>query len=127
MGLSNLQNNNAASIENDFAATNFSHQNNTQIKSIRERTFTSTGAKEITDNDFDQSNTSELYKFSTLYNANPDFQFEYDIFYRKADESEYSDLTSSATRIEDISSLVGPITFPNRIYFSYHCLYFLWI
>jgi hypothetical protein len=120
VGLSNLQNNNAASIENDFAATNFSHQpkegltlsgfailsqNNTQIKSIRERTFTSTGATEITDNDFDQSNTSELYKFSTLYNANPNFQFEYDIFYRKADESEYSDLTSNATRIEDISSL----------------------
>jgi hypothetical protein len=120
VGLSNLQNNNAASIENDFAATNFSHQpkegltlsgfailsqNNTRIKSIRERTFTSTGAKEVTDNDFDQSNTSELYKFSTLYNANPDFQFEYDVFYRKADESEYSDLTSSATRVEEISSL----------------------
>ena len=59
----------------------------------------------MTDNDFDQSNTSELYKFSTLYNANPDFQFEYDVFYRKADESEYSDLTSSATRVEEISSL----------------------
>ena len=120
VGLSNLQNNNAASIENDFAATNFSHQpkegltlsgfailsqNNTQIKSIRERTFTSTGVTEVTDNDFDQSSISELYKFSTLYNANPNFQFEYDIFYRKADESEYSDLTSNAARIEEISSL----------------------
>ena len=119
VGLTNLQNNNAASIENDFAATNFSYspkkgidfsgfaivsKNNTQIKSITERTFTTTDFTETTDNDFDQTNTSQLYKFSTLYNTNPNFQLEYDIFYRTAQEDEFSQITSTATRQEDISS-----------------------
>ena len=120
VGLSNLQNNNAAAIDNDFAATNFSYapneglnfsgfaifsQNNTKINSIRERTFTTTGVTETTDNNFAQVNTSQLYKFSTLYNANPSFQFEYDIFYRKADEIENSDILSTAARQENIASL----------------------
>lgn len=119
VGLTNLQNNNAAAITNDFAATNFTYspkkgldfsgfaivsQNNTKIKSIRERTFTSTGITEKTDNDFDQDNRLQLYKFSTLYNANPNIQLEYDIFYRTANENEYSDITSTAARQEDISS-----------------------
>lgn len=119
VGLTNLQNNNAASIENDFAASNFSYspkkgldfsgfaivsQNNTKIQSIRQRTFTSTGVTETTDNDFDQDNSLQLYKFSTLYNANPNVQVEYDIFYRTASENEYSDITSNAARQEDISS-----------------------
>ena len=119
VGLTNLQNNNAAAIENDFAATNFSHspkegldfsgfaivsKNNTAIQSIRERTFTSTGVTEVTDNDIDQVNTSQLYKFSTLYNANPNFQFEYDIFYRTAEEEESSAITSTSLRQEDITS-----------------------
>jgi hypothetical protein len=119
VGLTNLQNNNAASIENDFAATNFSYapkkgldfsgfaivsKNNTRIQSIRERTFTSTGFTETTDNNFDQTNTSQLYKFSTLYNSNPNFQLEYDIFYRTAEEDEFSQITSTATRQEDIAS-----------------------
>ena len=119
LGLTNLQNNNAASIENDFAATNFSYsakegldfsgfaifsQNDTRIKSVRERTFTSTGITETIDNDIKQTNTSQLYKFSTLYNVNPNLQLEYDLFFRTSDEQELSDLTSLATRVEDISS-----------------------
>lgn len=119
VGLTNLQNNNAASIENDFAATNFSHspkkgldfsgfaivsKNNTKIKSIRERTFTTTGVTETTDNDFDQTNTSQLYKLSMLYNSNPNFQFEYDIFYRTAEEDEFSQTTTTARFQEDIAS-----------------------
>ena len=119
LGLTNLQNNNAASIENDFAASNFSYspkegldfsgfaifsQNNTKIKSIREQTFTTTGITETTDNDIVQKNTSQLYKFSALYNANPNLQLEYDLFFRTSDEQELSNLTSSASRVEDISS-----------------------
>lgn len=120
VGLSNLQNNNAAFIENDFAASNFSYspkkgldfsgfaivsQNNTKIKSVREQTFTTTGVTETTDNDLNQDNRLQLYKFSTLYNVNPNVQFEYDIFYRKASENELSDITSTSVRQEDISSL----------------------
>ena len=119
VGLTNLQNNNAAAIENDFAASNFSYspkkgldfsgfaivsQNKTQIKSIRQRTFTSTGVTETTDNDFEQDNGLQLYKFSALYNANPTVQVEYDIFYRTANENENSDITSTAARQEEISS-----------------------
>lgn len=119
VGLTNLQNNNAAAIENDFAATNFSHtpkkgldfsgfaivsKNNTRIKSIRNRTFTTTGVTEATDDDIDQNNTSQLYKFSVLYNSNPNFQFEYDLFYRTAEEDEFSQITSTARWQEDIAS-----------------------
>lgn len=71
---------------------------------MRERTFTTTGVTETTDNNFDQANISQLYKLSMLYNSNPNFQFEYDIFYRTADEDEFSQTTSTARFREDIAS-----------------------
>ena len=39
-----------------------------------------------------------------LYNSNPNFQFEYDVFYRTADEDEFSQTTSTARFQENIAS-----------------------
>jgi hypothetical protein len=120
IGLQNLSSNNAEFIDNDFAASNFSFspkegldfsgfaivsQNTTNIKSLRDVTFTSNGANELTNNTTNQISRLQLYKFSTLYKPNLQLQVEYDILFRKADESEDRGTISTSSFTENINEL----------------------
>ena len=120
IGLQNLSSNNAEFIDNDFAASNFSFspkegldfsgfaivsQNTTNIKSLRDVTFTSNGANELTNNTTNQISRLQLYKFSTLYKPNLQLQLEYDILFREADESEDRGTISTSSFTENINEL----------------------
>ena len=120
IGLQNLSSNNAEFIDNDFAASNFSFspkegldfsgfaivsQNTTKIKSLRDVTFTSNGANELTNNTTNQISRLQLYKFSTLYKPNLQLQLEYDILFREADESEDRGTISTSSFTENINEL----------------------
>ena len=128
IGLQNLSSNNAEFIDNDFAASNFSFspkegldfsgfvivsQNTTKIKSLRDVTFTSNGANELTNNTTNQISRLQLYKFSTLYKPNLQLQVEYDILFRKADESEDRGTISTSSFTENINEL--RLQKPNQI------------
>ncbi len=119
LGISTAQNNRAKNIETKFAALNLSCELNkswniggfgiysytgTLMETQQTTTYEldnnqSQVEKSITKNDQDVQ--SGLFKFSSVYKPNVNFQFDYDIFVKKSDDDEEEEVESRVDNDSD--------------------------
>lgn len=144
VGITNLQNNRAKSIESQFGAYNFSYapseafefsgfaiysRAENLLEERNTRRYTVSNALEETSEYTSQENEQQLYKFTTEYNPNENLQTEYNLLYKTSDQNEISDLTTiSGRQGERIPEQIGqyrqqtPYSLNQelRIYYTYN-------
>lgn len=117
LGLSNLQNNRAKEINSKFGAVNFSYApnpsldltgfaiysyGNTLLETVATRTFITSNQVEQTSTNVDQTSKLGLLKFSSRYKPSETFQWDYDVLYKRSDESEQVDILTVSDVTDNI-------------------------
>ncbi|MEM7483758.1 MAG: outer membrane beta-barrel protein [Bacteroidota bacterium] len=137
LGLSTLQNNRAKEIDTKFGAVNFSYKpsekfrlsgfgiysyTNTLLETDVTRTFITSNQVEATQTNSDQTNKLGLIKFAANFNPTSNFQWDYDVTIKLADEEEQVDLTtvSDVTDAiqEDMQQRPLSVTQNSNVYFT---------
>ena len=118
LGFAVTQNNRANEIETGFIAANFSYEvskkwdisgfsilsdNQTNFINSSIRRFIQSNTTEVNTSDSDQRSQLGLFKLSSVFKPNLNFQFDYDVLIKKSDETEFTD------RLSVFDDVINPI------------------
>lgn len=119
LGFTTTQNNRANEIETNFIATNFSHEaslkwdisgfsilsdNRTNLINSSIRRFIQSNTTEVNSSNDEQRSQLGLFKLSSVFKPNTNFQFDYDVLVKVSDETQLTD------RLSVFEDVVNPIT-----------------
>ena len=118
LGISMMRNNRAKEIETSFGATNFSYNvtkvwtlsgfgilssSLTDLETKSQTTILETGAQQKSEDVSHQKSNLGLFKLSSSYKPNAQFQFDYDVFGKLSKQDENNDLLRESI-VSDVSS-----------------------